>query len=271
MYHDDQSLYDPDFSRIGRDGPLNVAHAELLPETEQFRHALTTAWTSEGHAVKEDIYDGEVFGLTHCINTIYGGVRSNSAVYVSGKDNVDFMFFSVATKINFENTTDGTAVVASVTVVDRDQNPQTILVRKEVIVAGGVFETPKLLLLSGIGPRRELARHGLDPVVVSEHLGENLLDHPILPHVFQLRNDTGLDHILLQEGHHHDTAKKQYEKDKAGPLASGLLEMVDFPRIDDRLENYEEYRKAKEENDGKDPFGPEGQPHFEIDFVVSQR
>ncbi|CAG8207825.1 unnamed protein product [Penicillium salamii] len=266
-YHDDRKLYDPGFSKIGLDGPVHVSHAELLPETEFFRQALTKAWIGEGHVVKEDIYDGEVYGLTHCINSVYRGVRSNSAAYLNGKNNVSIIYSSVATKINFQETNDGTAVVKSVTVVDRDQKPLKISVRKEVIISAGVFETPKLLLLSGIGPRRELARHGLAPVIICEHVGEHLLDHPILPHVFRLKDGVGLDHVLLQKGNHHDAAIAQYEKNKTGPLASGLLEMVAFPRIDERLNAHAQYRMAKEENGGKDPFGPEGQPHFEIDFV----
>ncbi|CAG7926222.1 unnamed protein product [Penicillium olsonii] len=222
-YHDEHKMYDARFSEIGCDGHVHVSHAELLPETEFFRQALTKAWTGEGHVVKEDIYDGEVHGLTHCISSVYGGIRSNSAAYLDGKDNIDFMFSSVATKLNFESMENEPAVVASVTIVDQSQVSKTIWVRKEVIISAGVFETPKLLLLSGVGPRRELARHGLSPVIVSEHVGEHLLDHSILPHVFRLKDGAGLDHVLLQKGRHHDAARAQYEKDKTGPLASGLL------------------------------------------------
>jgi choline dehydrogenase len=248
---------------------LHVAHANLLPETEPFRHALTNAWTGEGHRLRKNIYNGKVEGLTHCISTLYDGIRTNSTVYLNGKDNVEYMYSSVATKINFEGEEDDTAVVSSVIVVDKSQSPQIVLVRKEVIIAGGVFETPKLLLLSGIGPRRELARHDLQPVIHSEHVGKHLLDHPILPHVFRLKEGLGLDHILLRKGRHHDHAVEQYERGKKGPLASGLLEMVAFPRIDERLNNYEKYLIAKEENGGKDPFGAGSQPHFEIDLIVS--
>lgn len=235
----------------------------MLPETRAFRDALTEAWTNKGHGIKEDIYNGRLEGLTHCVSTVYEGVRSSSAVYVFGKGNVEIMHSTVATKINFEADT-----AVSVTVVGTDGNETTLKAKKEIIIAGGVFETPKLLLLSGIGPRRELAHHGIDPVITSEHVGEHLLDHPILPHVFRLKDGLGLDHILLREGPDHDAAINQYDKDKTGPLASGLLEMIAFPRIDEQLEEYKMYHKARANNGGKDPFGPEGQPHFEIDFIV---
>lgn len=48
----------------------------------------------------------------------------------------------------------------------------------EVIVCCGAFDTPKLLLLSGIGPADHLREHGIDVVHDLPGVGENLLDHP---------------------------------------------------------------------------------------------
>lgn len=218
-----------------------------------------------GHPLREDIFSGQMSGLTHCVNTIYNGLRSNSSVFLKGKLNVDVMASTVGRKVNFDGET-----ATSITVLRHDKSEITIRAKREIIIACGVFEKPKLLLLSGVGPRVELARHGIEPVVVSEHVGENLLDHPILPHVFRLKDGLGLDSYLLRPGPAHGDVLQQYLDDKKGPLSSGLLELVALPRIDQRLEKYEVYREAKAKNGGKDPFGPEGQPHFEIDFVVSR-
>lgn len=46
----------------------------------------------------------------------------------------------------------------------------------EVILCGGAFNTPQLLMLSGIGPREELQRHGIDVRVDSPGVGQNLQD-----------------------------------------------------------------------------------------------
>jgi choline dehydrogenase-like flavoprotein len=48
--------------------------------------------------------------------------------------------------------------------------------RREVILAGGAFNTPQLLMLSGIGPEAELRRNGIAPVHVLERVGKNLQD-----------------------------------------------------------------------------------------------
>jgi choline dehydrogenase len=47
---------------------------------------------------------------------------------------------------------------------------------REVILAGGAFNTPQLLMLSGIGPRRELERHGIEVKVELPGVGKNLQD-----------------------------------------------------------------------------------------------
>ena len=47
---------------------------------------------------------------------------------------------------------------------------------REVILAGGAFNTPQLLMLSGIGPRQELERHGIEVRVDLPGVGQNLQD-----------------------------------------------------------------------------------------------
>jgi choline dehydrogenase-like flavoprotein len=122
-------------------------------------------------------------------------------------------------------------------------------------------------MLSGIGPKRELARHNINLVVDSPHVGKHLLDHPGVPFVLRVKDGYGMDEHVLREGARHDKAIMAYKESFSGPLASGFLEMVGFPRIDEYLERGSEYRKAKAANSGLDPFCPHGQPHFELDFI----
>lgn len=54
--------------------------------------------------------------------------------------------------------------------------PHTSLARREIILAGGSFNTPQLLMLSGIGPAQELARHGIAVRQNLPGVGRNLQD-----------------------------------------------------------------------------------------------
>lgn len=53
--------------------------------------------------------------------------------------------------------------------------------RKEIIIAGGTFNTPQLLQLSGIGPRALLKKHRIPLIVDAPGVGANLQDNPELP------------------------------------------------------------------------------------------
>ncbi|ORY09277.1 hypothetical protein BCR34DRAFT_602927 [Clohesyomyces aquaticus] len=261
-YHDDEGVYSKDLQKVGRNGPLDISHSSLLPETKVFRDSLTNAWIEAGEKVSEDIYSGEMHGLTHCMDSTYNGIRSTSGCFLKNKPNVTILASTYSKKINFDGTT-----AVSVSVLVGGEEEHTFKANKDIIVSQGVFETPKLLMLSGIGPEKELLSHGISPVVTSEHVGQNLLDHPIMPYCRKLKAGTGLDNHLLRAGYEKDGAIAQYRKDRTGPVGSGLLELVGLPRIDKYLETDPDYVKFKRENGGVDPFGPGGQPHFEIDFV----
>ena len=69
---------------------------------------------------------------------------------------------------------------------------------KEVILAGGAFNTPQLLMLSGIGPRAELEQHGIPVRVPLDGVGSNLQDRyevgvvTRVPEPFKLLADASL-------------------------------------------------------------------------------
>ena len=63
-----------------------------------------------------------------------------------------------------------------------------LLASREVIVAGGAIHTPKILMLSGIGPAGELSRHGISQVVDSPHVGRNLFNHMNVKQFWKLRH-----------------------------------------------------------------------------------
>lgn len=262
-YHDDKKLHNAALADVfGKDGPLDVAPSDPVPELHTFRDALKSAWKSKGLPETEDIYSGKVNGLANTVVTIYKAVRSTSACFIEGKPNITVLSSTQTRKIITEGY-----IATGVLVHDEDGATVVYKARKEVIVSSGVFETPKLLMVSGIGPDAELSKHDIPKIVSSPHVGQNLLDHPIMPHVFRLKDGVGLDRFT-RPGQLHEEAVSTWNKDHGGPMSSGLLELAGFPRIDSRLEAKPEWR-AEKERTGVDVFGPGGQPHFEIDFVVS--
>ncbi|EXJ80887.1 hypothetical protein A1O3_07175 [Capronia epimyces CBS 606.96] len=265
-YHDDPKLYLPELQKIGGGGPIAISHAELIPEMEGFRDALTQAWTSMGEPINENIYDGDMYGLNHCVASIYQGQRSGSFLFVQDKPNITILAGTHSKRLIIN---EADKICKGVTVVDASGQELHLYADREVILSQGVFESPKLLMLSGIGPARELQKYAIPVVVDNPHVGQHLIDHPGVPFVLEVKDGFGMDDQLLRPGPKHDAAVSTYQQNHTGPLSSGLLELVGFPRVDKYLEKDPQYRQAKAANGGRDPFCPLGQPHFELDFVCA--
>lgn len=263
-YHDDEGLYPKELQKIGVDGPIPIAHASLMPEMKPFRELLTKAWTSTGEPMSENIFDGTMRGLVHSVNSIYQGRRSGSFLAVAGKSNITILPEVHSKKLIIDQA-DRTA--KGVTVIASNGEELNFFASREVIVSQGVFESPKLLMLSGIGPAQELAKHNIPLLVDSPHVGQHLLDHPGVPFVLKIKDAYSMDSHVLRKGPKHDKLLSAYSNGHQGAMGSPFLEMIGFPRIDKYLEKSSEYRKAKADNGGKDPFCPYGQPHFELDFI----
>lgn len=114
--------------------------------------------------------------------TLYKGQRYSSAKAflnpVKGRKNLHIIKNAVATKILFTNS-QATSVNFDITTADGGKS-LTVNIAKEVIVSAGTINSPKLLQLSGIGPRDLLETYKI-PVVQDLNVGMNLQDHISVP------------------------------------------------------------------------------------------
>ena len=155
----------------GGDGPLQVQFAST-------RDPLFDAWIEAARATGlpvTDDYNGkqnEGFGRSQY--TIGNGKRSSSAVAylhpVRKRPNLTVDVRAQVTRVIMRGThATGVEYVKDSLVIHAEA-------RKEVILASGTFNTPQLLMLSGIGPAAHLRDMGVAPVV-DLPVGENLQDH----------------------------------------------------------------------------------------------
>lgn len=86
---------------------------------------------------------------------------------------------------------------------------------KETILSAGAIESPKVLMLSGIGPEEELAKNGITKVVALPGVGQNLKDH-CLVRLKGLVRPNVIPSVSLNDV---VSWKTQWDIDQSGPLA----------------------------------------------------
>ena len=92
----------------------------------------------------------------------------------------------------------------------------------EVLVTAGAIGTPKVMMLSGVGPSGHLRDHGIDIVHDLPGVGENLTDHFGIDIVAELKGHESLDRY--NKPHWAAWAGIQYALFRSGPIASNVVE-----------------------------------------------
>lgn len=156
-------------------GPLWVSRG---PPGDPIYKAFIQAGKQAGFPVTRDFngYQQEGVGPYHL--TIRDGERwSASAAYLrpilASRPNLRVISNAHAGRVVIENN--------KAVGVEYSAGPgkpvQTVRAAREVLVCGGAFQSPQLLMLSGIGPADEIAKHGIKVVADLPEVGRNLQDH----------------------------------------------------------------------------------------------
>jgi len=109
---------------------------------------------------------------------------------------------------------------------------ETLRAEREVIVASGAIGSPKLLLLSGLGPADHLRSQGVDVVLDIPGVGTNLQDHLDIDIILAVDQGLGLDKYKAR--HRMLWAGLQYMLFGSGPVASTIVEGGAFWSVDPR-------------------------------------
>ncbi|MCR4471102.1 FAD-dependent oxidoreductase [Burkholderia sp. SCN-KJ] len=157
----------------GTDGPLKVGDT-------RFRHPLSLAFVKAaqetGIAYNDDFNGAAQHGAGFYHTTIFDGQRgSTAATYLAdalGHPNLRVLTGCRVTRVRF----DGRRATG---VEWRMENGATgsATARGDVVLAAGALSTPKLLMLSGIGPGAHLRAHDIDVLHDSPEVGANYQDH----------------------------------------------------------------------------------------------
>lgn len=158
----------------GNSGPLKVSDT-------RFRHPLSLAFVKAaqqtGLSYNDDFNGADQLGTGFYHTTTFNGQRgSTAATYlaeVKDSPNLEIRTGCYVSKILFDQN----KRASGVELIDKSGQTSTLNVTQEVILAAGALSTPKILMLSGVGPKDNLEEHGVPVLHESPQIGQNYQDH----------------------------------------------------------------------------------------------
>jgi choline dehydrogenase len=212
----------------GTGGPLQVTPVDVTHYSyEPMMQAAVNAGIPLTHDFAEDPE-----GFNRLDVTVGNGRRSSAArayLYPAMKrNNLFVMINALSHRILVEK---GRAVG-----VEYEHNGHTFKAwaRREVILSGGSYNSPQLLMLSGIGPADELTALGINPIHDLPGVGKNLSEHPIVGMQFEANTtDTFVQQLrfdrLLVQG-------VRYAVTRGGPFGNQIITANAFVRTRPELD-----------------------------------
>ncbi|MEM0946466.1 MAG: GMC family oxidoreductase N-terminal domain-containing protein [Pseudomonadota bacterium] len=201
----------------GADGPLGVSN---IPDPNPTTLAFVQSCQELGMPYNPD-FNGEVQeGAGAYQTTTKNGRRCSAAVgYLKPamtRPNLTVETGCLVKRITFEGTR------ATGVEYTNGSGLHKARADTEVLVTSGAIGTPKIMMLSGVGPAAHLKEHGIEVVYDLPGVGENLNDHFGIDIVAELKGHESLD--KYNRPHLAVWAGMQYVFFRSGPITSNVVE-----------------------------------------------
>jgi choline dehydrogenase-like flavoprotein len=158
----------------GINGPLNVADSSSKPPIHD--HFISSAQQA-GFPFNNDFNGENQEGVGYYQVTQINGQRC-SAARAFLTPNANRANLTIITDAQVQKLLIDENKVTTGVYYKTKNRYNSIFANKEVLLSAGAFNSPQLMMLSGIGPKNELAKHGISLVHELTGVGQNLQDHP---------------------------------------------------------------------------------------------
>jgi len=165
----------------GGDGPLRV---RLSTASHLMYEPHAAAAKAAGIPESEDIHGDQQEGMTRAELTVNGFSRRHSTARAFlmpalRRKNLTLVTHALTTRVRVDN---GRAVGVDYV---KGGNKHSVTADREVILSGGAYNSPQLLMLSGVGPASHLREVEIDVALDLPGVGANLHDHPVVDLVYR--------------------------------------------------------------------------------------
>lgn len=206
----------------GVGGPL---HVSVPRDPDPLCEEMIAAGVAAGLTRVDDINESDDVRIGYATSTIRNGRRvSASSAFLrpaARRPNLVVRTGTLVERLLFEH---GRAVGVQVA---SKSGREEVHAKREVIVSLGSINTPKVLQLSGIGPRRVLEAAGVAVYLERENVGRGLREHRCATLRLQLKDDLGYNRQLSSSVAQALTAVR-YMATRKGPLAAPSFDIVGF-------------------------------------------
>ncbi|KAG8167110.1 hypothetical protein KVR01_002799 [Diaporthe batatas] len=176
--------------------------------------------------------DGNNMGWSWNLYTIKApeAIRQTSEtaylIPVLGRPNLAVFDYTFAKRILFDDQKTATGVEVTSTTTNCSF---TMSAAKEVIVSAGVFQSPHLLQVSGVGPKAMLEQYGIPVVADRPGVGQNMQDQATTFAMYQV--DLVTNTLLSQDPAYAAAVEEQYIVNRTGPLTAPGGDLMGFEKI----------------------------------------
>lgn len=182
----------------GTEGTLNVE--DYTEDDMHFKRVIMAGWHQLQKPMARDINGKSQMGIYDSQGTVENGQRVSTAAShlqpIKHRNNLDVLYNAQVANVIINEKT---KKVEGVKVKIGDSKEITVTAKKEVILSAGSVNSPQLLMLSGIGPRKHLEEIGIK-VMKDLPVGENLQDHVFFPVFYETQKnilpEIPIDYIL---------------------------------------------------------------------------
>jgi choline dehydrogenase len=187
--------------RVGGDDRYRGRQGELPVTDIDWIHPLCEAFIAgaveQGLPRNPDYNGADQAGVGYFQRTISNGWRMSTAKCflkpAMARKNLDVRTYAQATRVLFDGAR---AVGVAYCHPAHPARVRAVRAKREVIVACGAINTPKLLQLSGLGPAELLREHGIPVVCDLPGVGENLSDHYSVRIVARVKNSQTMNELV---------------------------------------------------------------------------
>lgn len=244
---------------IATGGPLEVSHANwAMP----FSSWALPALAEVGISALSDLNSGNLLGVQYSATSIKPDdqTRSSSessflqAAFGSHRTNLKVYTQTMVKQILFNGDKTATGIRVS-----SRGSEYIISANGEVILSGGAFGSPQILMVSGVGPKEELSKYDIPVIADRPGVGKGMWDHMLFSITYQVDVVT---QSQLTDLVYKAQADEEYIKNATGILTSMAADMLAFEKLP------ETYR-ANLSSASKKNLGDFASDWPEVEYIIS--